>query len=500
MQQRFVTIWFRELAIDWFCLQQPALRNAAFVLAVPDHGRMLITAASIAAQMEGIEAGMAVADARAVLPSLQVFDDQPGLPARLLTSLGEWCIRYTPATAIDLPDGLILDASGCAHLWGGEEPYLKDIVTRLKTMGYHVRAAMADTIGAAWAIARYGQVASVIPSGELAPALLPLPPAALRLEPAVLERLQKLGLYRISSFIGMQRSALRRRFGKDLLRRLDQAMGLELEVIEPLQPVEPYQERLPCPEPILTGTGIEIGLKRLLETLCHRLQQEGKGLRAAVFKGYRVDGRIEQIGIGTNRASHNTAHLFKLFELKIPTIEPGLGIELFILEAPKVEDASPSQEILWGGTGDLEDRRIAELLDRLTGKMGQDTVHRYLPDEHHWPERSIKPASGLREKPAIAWRHDRPRPIRLLPEPEPVEVTAPIPDYPPMLFRYKGRLHQIKRADGPERIEQEWWLEEGEHRDYYYVEDEAGGRYWLFRLGHYDADKPHSWFIHGFFA
>jgi protein ImuB len=298
----------------------------------------------------------------------------------------------------------------------------------------------------------------------------------------------------------MPRSALRRRFGPSLLLRLDQALGREKETITPLEPIVPYQERLPCLEPIVTNTGIEIALNRLLETLCYRLRQEGKGLRTALFKCYRVDGKLEQIGIGTNRASHSVSHLFKLFEQKIATIEPALGIEFFILEASKVEEMSPVQETLWGGTGGLEDIGVAELLDRLTGKLGANVVHRYLPAEHHWPERSVKQAASLTEKITTPWRADRPRPIQLLSKPELVEVTAPIPDYPPMLFRHRGKLHTIKKADGPERIEREWWLEEGPHRDYYVVEDEEGQRYWIFRSGHYAEDKSPEWYIHGFFA
>ena len=241
-------------------------------------------------------------------------------------------------------------------------------------------------------------------------------------------------------------------------------------------------------------------MQRLLETLCYRLQQEEKGLRVAVFKCYRVDGKIEKIEIGTNHATHNVKHLFKLFEIKISTIEPALGIELFTLEAPRVEDISPLQEKLWEKVYDLDNTRLAELLDRLAGKMGENSIHRYLPDEHYWPERSMKLASSLQEKKTTTWKTDRPRPLQLLSVPELIEVTAPIPDYPPMLFRYKGRLHKVIKADGPERIEQEWWLQEGLHRDYYCVEDEEGCRYWLFRSGHYSADKSHKWFIHGFFA
>ena len=327
--------------------------------------------------------------------------------------------------------------------------------------------------------------------------MLSLPPEALRLEAEVIERLHKLGLHQIKQFINMPRSSLRRRFGQHFITQLDKATGQEMEMLEPVHPIEPYQERLPCIEPIVTATGIEIALKQLLETLCRRLLQEQKGLRNAIFKGYRVDGKTEQICIGTNRPTHHVSHLFKLFELNIATIEPDMGIELFVLEAPKVEDYFSHQEKMWEAAGGLHDTRLTELLDRLANKISMESIHRYIPDEHYWPERSFKPAS-IHEN-AATWPANKLRPLQVLSRPERIEVTAPIPDYPPMLFRRNGKVHKIMKADGPERIEQEWWLQQGQHRDYYRVEDEEGHRYWLFRLGHYD-DKAYQWFLHGMFA
>ena len=500
MPKRFVTIWFCHLKTDWLSLRRPALLHSPFVLALADHGRMVITAVNALAQQQGIATGMALADARAIFPSLQFFDDKPEPSGKLLNDIALWCIRYAPLVAVDPPDGLILDVTGCPHLWGGEVNYITEISKRFKKMGYTIRIAMADTIGAAWAICRFGQNETIVEKGQQRTAILSLPPAALRPEPETAERLNKLGLRTVNSFITMPRAALRRRFGPAFLQRLDQAVGAEEENIIPVISPEPYQERLPCLEPIITATGIEIALQQLLETICHRLQQEEKGLRAAIFKCYRVDGKIEQIDIGTNRASHNVRHLFKLFELKIQTIEPALGIELFILEAPEVEELSPMQEKLWEGTCGLHDTTFSELMDRIAGKIGAANIYRYVPDEHYWPERSVRVANSLHEELTTAWNNNKPRPVQLLPKPEPIEVTAPIPDYPPMLFRYKGKLHTIKKADGPERIEQEWWLEEGQHRDYYHVEDEQGHRYWLFRLGHYTGDNRNQWFLHGFFA
>jgi protein ImuB len=499
MQRRFVTIWFRFLKTDWHCRRRKELGNIPFILATPDHGRMVVTETNAIAQTQGAYIGMAVADARAIIPSLEVIEDKSGHSEALLNGIAEWCIRYTPCISIDNTDGLILDVTGCAHLWGGEKQYLTAILKRLKEFGYNARASMADTIGAAWAATHFGKNNLIIESGNQSTQLLSFPPASLRIEPDTAERLEKLGLRQIKNFITIPRPALSRRFGKSFLLRLDQALGHEAEMLQPIHPIEPYQERLPCLEPIVTAKGIEIALENLLNTLCSRLQKGGKGLRAASFMGYRLDGKTETIDITTTRATCNRKHLFKLFEIRINTIEPALGIELFILNASGIENVIPHQHQLWIHGG-LNDVAISELLDRIGGKVGASQIQRYVPDEHHWPERSFRPAASINEKLTSGWKVDRPRPLQLLSNPETIEVTAPIPDYPPMLFRYKGKLHKIMKADGPERIEEEWWLQEGQHRDYYSVEDEEGNRYWIFRLGHYDADKTYRWFLHGFFA
>lgn len=497
MKRRFVTIWFQHLITDWMTRKHPELKQLPFVMAAPERGRRIVKAVNRIAQSQGIEEGMLVADCRAILPSLQVYDAVEGTNERLLNALAEWCIRYTPVVAPDLPDGLILDVSGCPHLWGSEQAYIKDIYTKLTHYGYHIRIGMADTIGAAWAVSHYGN-APIVETCMQVKGLSSLPPAALRLDSTITERLHKLGLKQISSLYQMPRNALKRRFGDMLLTRLDQALGQEAEFITSIQPVEPYQERLPCLEPIRTAKAIEIAIRKILERLCTKLGKKGKGLRKALLTAYRIDGNIQQIEIGTNKASRHVAHLFKLFELKIASIEPDLGIELFMMEAWDVEDMVTEQEAIWHEK-ERDNTAIAELLDRIAGKVGKEAIRKYLPDEHYMPERALKLAVAYDEQPATTWRTDTPRPIHLLAKPEPIEVTVPIPDYPPMLFIYKNRLHNIRKADGPERIEQEWWLEKGLFRDYYCVEDEAGCRYWLFRSGHYKDGDP-KWFIHGFFA
>ncbi|RAW00358.1 Y-family DNA polymerase [Pseudochryseolinea flava] len=495
----YIAIWFLHLNTDWFSLRQPVLKTLPLVLRTPSHGRMVITSTNAVAESKGIRKGMVLADARAIIPDLQIIDDQADLPQKLLRRIAEWCIRFTPIVAVDLPDGLLFDASGCSHLWGGDEAYVGDIVKRLTQRGYNIRVALADTPGAAWAVARFGNDSLIIPKGKQLEAILPLPPEALRLDVENCERLHKLGFHQIQQFINLPRASLRRRFGQQVLTQLDKVLGSEVEFLDPVIPVVSYQERLPCLEPIITVTGIEIALQELLTMLCLRLQQDQKGVRTAIFKSYRVDGKIEHVEISTNRPSHHVKHLFKLFELKLSSIEPALGIELFVLEASKVEDHFSKQEKMWEDTGGLDDIRLAELLDRIASRVGMYAIHRYVPAEHYWPERSFKKANSLQEELTTSWRTDKQRPLQILRRPERIEVTAPIPDYPPMLFIYKGRIHKIVKADGPERIEQEWWLQQGQHRDYYHVEDESGHRYWLFRLGHYH-DKIFQWFIHGYFS
>ncbi|TFF34496.1 Y-family DNA polymerase [Mucilaginibacter psychrotolerans] len=498
MEKRYMAIWFRHLLTDWLALRRPELKEQPFVIAAPERNRMTITATSPLAEAEGIHTGMAVADAKACSAGLQVIDEVAGKAAKLLRQLGLYCIRYSPIVAVDLPDGLLLDISGCAHLWGGEREYLKEIVNKLRASGYDARAAIADTAGAAWAVSRFGKTTPIIPPGKHADALLALPPAALQLDSANLQKLQKLGFHQCRMLMEMPRPVLRRRFGEAFMLKMEQALGIQLEVIMPLLVPVPYQERLPCLEPVKTAKAIEIAIENLLQILCGRLKADGKGVRKAVLKCYRIDGKMVKAAISTNRASYSVSHLQKLFGLQIDKIEPALGIELFIMEVPRAEEVDQVQESLWAANPGLQDTSLAELLDRLAGKVGPAAIKRYLPVEHHWPERSIKLAESLTDKPATAWRTDRPRPLRLLPRPEPVEVMAVLPDYPPKVFTYKGKRHVVDKADGPERIEREWWRDEGEHRDYYAVEDTLGQRYWLFRLGHYDAAP--RWFIHGYFA
>jgi protein ImuB len=237
-----------------------------------------------------------------------------------------------------------------------------------------------------------------------------------------------------------------------------------------------------------------------MQDLCAQMNVKGCGLREGVLQAFRLDGRAERLNIGTGNPSRNPKHLFKLFEEKLPRLDPGPGIETFILCAPKTELVTPAQNGM-GMDADnyFHDDNLPELIDRLAGRLGMERIYGIAPRDSHWPERAVRATGVLDHKPG-AWTADRERPVMLLARPEPIDVMAPVPDDPPMLFRRKGALHRIRYSEGPERIEAEWWLRSGDLRDYYRLEDDDGNRYWVFRSGHYRPEEKSKWFLHGFFA
>ncbi len=497
MAKRFVSIWFRWLKTDWHSRRQQSLAGEPLALYEMDHGRMVVTAVNKIAATNGLYAGMVLADAKAIVPGLQTEEDRPDFFEALLKKFAQWLVRYSPVVATQVPDSIIINASGCAHLWGGEEKYLADIVQRMQQMQYTVQAGMAGTIGAAWAMSHYNDK-KIIPSGHEKNALLFLPPLSLRIDRAVTEKLDKLGLRTNESFLQMPAAVLRRRFGNEFITRIQQALGYIEEHIEPVTVPHIFNERLACAEPIITRTGIEIALHKLLEPLCLHLKEEQKVLRKAVFNIYKIDGKQQQITIGTNRPTSHAAYIFHLFELKIEQLWPSPGIELFTLEAELTEDHKPTQEIIWDKETLINNDNLAVFIDNVSNKIGEHKVKRFLPAESYWPENSFSTTHNVAAVASTEWLTGKTRPLRILLNPEAIMVTAPVPDYPPMLFRYKNKIHKIVRADGPERIEQEWWIQEGLHRDYYYVEDEQGCRYWLFRSGHYDEGNVVKWYLHGY--
>lgn len=441
-----------------------------------------------------------MAHAQALQTGLLVADNDPDADLALLNKLAAWAIRYTPLAAIDPPDGLWLDVTGCAHLFGGEARLLDRLLARFAAMGFAATAAIADTPGAAHAVARFAG-GGIVPAGQGKTAIEGLPIAALRLSRDLVEGLQGLGFTHISQLITTPAAPLVRRFGMQIIRRLQQALG---EIGEPIEPVEPPpmpRVRRSFLEPIATAESLAEVAGDLSVDLCAVLADAGLGARRVDLIFYRIDGARLAVRIGTAQPSRDPAHLTRLLVEQIDRVEPGLGIEAMELTAPRADPQRAEQSSAFG---ERPDQNLAGLVDRLANRLGERVVWRAVAVESHIPERSLARTRPLASATAVAWPPDLPRPVRLIDPPERVEVMAQVPDYPPAMFRWRGRRYHVRLSDGLERIFSEWWTGGPLYgvRDYFRVEVEEGGRYWLFRARDEEqsASAPPEWFIHGAFA
>lgn len=501
MQRRFIYIWFKYLLTDWIARAKPALKLQPLALIRPEKGQVIIASVNKSAEKVGVCDGMPLADARAVAPQLLTMEYEVERSEKILKAMAEWCSRYTPLVTVDAAEGLWLDMTGGMHLFGGEKPLLQDINSAFQQLDYTVRIAIADTPGGSWAIARHAPTGPIVALGALRRRLSPLPVEALRLPPELSVRLISLGFRKIGDLCALPRGPLARRLGQEVLMRLDQALGEAGEALTTFRAPPVLEMRAHVPEGVMVLSGIILVLKKLTDKLCAKLGESGAGLRHGRFQAFLFDGQVETINIHTSSPSKNAKHLFKLFEEKASKMNVGFGAESFVLAALVVEQVSGMQKGL-DGLEDTQDSptMLPELIDRLHQRLGNDSVYSMQPRQSHLPERCSVRAVPLTPSTAETWPQDRPRPVLLLSRPAPIDVVAPVPDYPPMMFRYKGKQHRICHAEGPERIEQEWWRQKGELRDYYRLEDQAGQRYWIYRLGHYAQDTPSRWFLHGFFG
>lgn len=463
-----------------------------------------IVAACPAARALGIHVGMAATHARALVSDLDFRVAEPEADAALLDRLALFGIRrWSPVVAVSPPDGIWLDLTGVAHLHGGEARFCQRLHAFCRRAGFTARLAIAETPGAAHALARYGREDIVIiPHGGVLKALSPLPVAALRLEGGALAAARKFGFETIADLLPVARGPLARRLGLATIGRLDQALGGKAEPITPREDVViPAVERRLL-EPIGTAEAIAQVMHDLLKDLAEVLQRRGLGARSLRLCALRIDGGEQVVAIGTSRPTREVPHLLRLLKLRIERIDPGMGLEQFRLLAPHTEplDAENLGAIL---AGESTVRDPARLVDVVAGRIGPGAVFRIAPVESYVPERAVRLISPIETTGSWpAWQ----RPVRLFTRPEPLRrVMALLPDQPPKRFEWRGRSYTVVAGDGPERIHGEWWRRNGEVwavRDYYRVEDETGGRYWVFRRGDGVAGETGdlSWWMHGVFA
>ena len=540
MARRILSIWCPQLAIDRWQLAEGESPAPFALLAETAHGPRL-AAINAAARRAGVQSGTMLADARALCPDLAVAPGDPAGDRAFLERLAIWAQRWGPWSAIDPPDGLLVDVTGVAHLFGGETALLDDAALRLAARSLTTRLALAPTAGAAWALSHYGPERAILhfpePTSSLraersnpgrpaqpriassaspprndegVASLDDLPVAALRLDPATLLVLRRLGLKRIRDLSGVARDALARRFrnsrapAANPLIRLDQLLG---KVPEPLLPVIAAQVPLVqrrLMEPIRHRSLLDQVLGDLAADMARLLEGQAQGARRLELALWKVDGEVLSRRLELAAASRDAAHVARLFAGKLDDLDAGFGIELARLSAPWCEPLALSQAD-FEQAAEAHGTSLSACIDQLAARLGESAVRRPLAVASHVPERAQRWVPPLEPERAVQGQLAfHARPLKLLDRAEPIAVLYASPDGLPRRFRWRGQVHEIARAEGPERIAPEWWRERSSARlrDYYRIEDDQGRRYWIYRNGLAGDGRGGvpEWFLQGLCA
>ncbi|MDX6752534.1 DNA polymerase Y family protein [Geminicoccaceae bacterium 1502E] len=503
MSGRWLSLWLPDWPIERALLNaarrgSPLSAGEPLALVLPERGVPRLVAVNPAARAHGLQPGLSLADARAILPGLPVRPADPAGDAAALASLALWCGRWSPLVAVDGAEGIILDITGCAHLFGGETALLETVRRRLEALGLTVRTGLAGRRAAAWAWARFG-AGGLLGQERQEEVLAELPAAALRLPEETVAALGRLGFRQVGQLAALPRSVLLTRFGAELPAALDRLLGLDETPFVPLREPARFAARLSWAEPVGSTAALERALRRLLESLCGDLERACRGARRVRLGLHRVDGEVAVLEAAAGRPVRDPGHLFRLLAPRLDGLDAGFGIELMLLEALETAPLDPRQADL---AGDAEEEAVARLADQLAMRLGAERVLRLEPAESHVPERAVRllPATAM---PALRpWLARQPRPLRLLSRPEPLEAVAPVPDGPPARLTWKRTAWLVAAAQGPERLLPEWWRPEDEGRrlrDYYRLTLEDGRALWVFREGAYGESEPPVWRLHGLF-
>ncbi len=510
--RRILCAWLPHWPITRLTRSLSSVPNRPLVTVESVLGVRRLVAVGPAGEAQGLRPGQTLTNARAICPALIPVEANSSADATALDALATWCERYTPLAAPAPPDGLWLDITGCGHFFAGEAGLARHLAIRLERSAISYRIAVAETTGAAWALAHTTTDSAPVvlsPSQERV-TLNELPIEALRLDPRTVAGLRRLGLRRVKELLRIPRSELTARFGPMPVLRLDQTLGAAEDVIAWPRPPVSWLERLAFSEPIGAPEDLARAIIGLTQRLGARLIAQDKGGRLFAARFFRVDGSAPGISVATTLLIREPAYLAKLLIEKLETVDPGFGVEVITLEAEKVGYMQAQQVRLADfGCGEIAGR-LGGVVDRLVNRLGPERVWRVAPFASHVPERATQRLPPLPTAASPSWVADpaAPRPIRLLHRPEPIETTAPVPDDPPLVFRWRGALHRVRAAAGPERISAEWWRrnptkyrpETDLIRDYYRVEDTEGAQFWLFRTGLHCNGRTPRWYLHGLFA
>ncbi len=512
--KRVLSVWLPRWAIDRRRLPTSGTQSAPqsfervdpppLVLAAPGRRGMVLTAVDERAEHTGLMPGMRLVDARALVAGITVEKADPVADQQALMQLGLWCGRFTPRVACDGADGLLLDVTGCSHLFGGEQAMMQAVSKQLTRLGLETRLGLADTPGAAGALARFApEHQRLVKPGKVRAALKTLPVEALGVTRSDTLTLRHLGLNTIGAITRLPRIALERRFpscmaDNGLLQRLDQVLGNRNEHLSPLVPPPIYRWRLDFAEPVMHREGLETALANMMARLTVALKHGQHGARRLALWCFGIDGSMAERTVAVARPTRDTEHLQRLFAGELETVDPGFGIDAIVLHATLVEPLETKQPLLDGSQQD----NLDPLIDRLVARLGAGAVLRPVFTERRFPEQAERFAGpGEDETPPFPYPGLPPRPFRLFERPEPLQVIALVPDGPPRLFIWRRVRRRITRAAGPERIAPEWWIPDTDQatRDYWRVEDTDGHRYWLYRTALRGNGVP-RWFLHGLYG
>jgi protein ImuB len=455
---------------------------------------------------------MPLAEALSLEPRLAVVEENPQRDREALECLASWAERYTPFVGLeegDEPCSLLLDSAGSARYFRGEDNLVARVQEELALEGWVARIALADTLGAAWALAHYGPIPSLAPPGETENYLRPLPVAALRLPTEVLGSLAALGIKQIEQLLTLPRWSLPARFGPSVLLRIDQALGRIPEVFVSHRLLPEVQAVHTFEYPVEHTVLIHAALDQLVERIQQMLEKRGLGARQLECWLYHESASPLRLSISFFCPTRSARHLCSLLDARLEQIQATEPIRALALRVTLADPLGQNQLELFE-TQALEREKLSMLVDRLSNRLGCDAVTRaslvadaqpeyaYRFDPLVSPGTKVKPKRQSRRRPAkqappCELRLAR-RPLCLWPKPLPIQTVSLIPDGPPIRFRWAGEDYRIHRSWGPERVETGWWRADDIRRDYYMVMTHLGNRFWIFRR----RDNG-CWFLHGVF-
>ncbi|WP_406698349.1 Y-family DNA polymerase [Sphingomonas qomolangmaensis] len=510
-RRRYLALWFPFLPVDRLVRMGvpdcDVPDDSPFALVEKDRGAIRLVAVDPRAQALGLAAGLSLADARARVPELAVFDADPVADIGWLERLADGCERYTPMVALDSPDGLTLDITGAAHLFGDEAGLLADVEARMARWTGHLRHAFAGSPEGAQALARF----QTAPAASEDAALRRLGVEALRLDDETETALRRAGLKTLGDLAVRPSGPVSARFGKDTTDMLARVLGSSDSRISPRRPPPAMLFERRFAEPIARTQDALAAIGDLAQQAATELEERHMGGRRFAVRLFRSDGRVFDLAVESGQPLRDAAMLVRLFGERVDSladpIDPGFGFDMIRLAIPAIEPLAPTQLQLEGGT--ISEEAMAALVDRLSARLGRGRIRRFATRDTHIPEQGVLTLPAVDTGTPAAWDSPEPgepplRPLHLFDPPQPIEVMAEVPDGPPHRFRWRRTLHDITRFEGPERIASEWWRRAdngGLTRDYYRIEDSRGRRFWVFRHGLYgrEAADP-RWYVHGLFA